>query len=411
VGATVLELLLRLLYLHQAKRQFGLRHRSSLGIDWEYLGQNARVVAATLRHSPSFPWLVLGTVGACGAAVFLWRASRTRVPRDPLLLEGAVLLLATWGLAAAHVPLLTLLGHVRFNEYANRYFAPLYLFGSLSGALAVALGVGLLPGLARARRPVFAVLGATALVGSAWALPPPVQNPAYLELQATARRLAQRKPGAPLLGSYWSTYVMRPFQEEGALLPIPHEHEYRRTVWWERELKQHPEVLVEHSGFPASGPAEAPEPWLFQYGTLLHLAEPRWETGAGRTFSLYRNALAEGLPHTVQPALTQWNLCQPGASLTLGFSPRPRARVMVALKGATPPVPITAEPLTAGGAASGAPVPLRAVDRLHLGIVEGGGAMLQGVRLTVQPGRTGKPTDWICGADTSFVFDAAEPPP
>lgn len=412
VGATVLEVLLRILYLRYAKLQFGLRHRSSLRIDWEFLGENADVVATRLWHSPSFPWLVLGTVGACAAAVFLWRTSRTRAPREAFLLEGAVLLLGTWGLAAAHLPLLTLLSHVRDNEYANRYFAPLYLFGAFSGALTVALGLGLLPGLARARRPLFAVLGALALGTGAWALPPPAQTAPYLELQATARRLASRKPGVPLLGGYWSTYVMPSLQEEGALLPVPHEHEYRRTVWWEREMKHHPEVLVEHSSFPASGTAEAPEPWIFQYGTLLHLAEPRWETGAGRTFSLYRNVLASGLPHTVQPALNQWNLCQPGSSVTLEFAPRARARVMVAIRGANPAVGLTAEPLTAGGgSAPAAPVPLRAVDRLYQGSLEGGEALLRGVRLTVQQGRTGKPTDWICGVEASFVFDGTAPLP
>ncbi|MDC0712246.1 hypothetical protein POL68_27510 [Stigmatella sp. ncwal1] len=407
-SAAVLEGLIRIAYLRYAKSQFGLRHRTHLTIDWDFLGQNARVVASTLWSSPSFPWLVLGTVGACGAALFLWRSSRTRAPREVLLLEGAVLVLATWSLAAVHAPLLTVLEHVRGNEYANRYFAPMYLFGSFSGALTVALGVGMLPGLARVRRRALALLGATALAGSAWALPAPAQSPAFLALQDTARRLEQRKPGTPLLGSYWSTYVMRSLQGEGALIPLPHEHEYRRTVWWERGLKTHAEVLVEHLGFPASGTAEAPEPWIFQYGTLLRLEQPRWETGAGRTFSLYRNALAEGQPHTVAPAIAQWNLCMPGTSVTLEFPPRSRALVMVALKGATPPVEITAEPLAAEGSkAPAAPFPLRAVDRLHHGVLDGGGAMLRGVRLTVLPGRTGKPTDWICGAEASFVFDAA----
>ncbi|WP_163988984.1 hypothetical protein [Pyxidicoccus caerfyrddinensis] len=407
VAAVVVENLIRFGYRDFARHRFGLPYRTQVSIDWEYLGQNARVMADNLSGLPFLPWLVVGTVGACVSTAFLWRTLRTRAIPDALRLEGAVLVLATWLLAAAHVVLLTVIDHVRNNDYSTRYYALLFLFGTFSGALTVALGMGMVPGLSRWRRHVYTALGATALAGSAWALPAPVPNPGFLELEAVARRLEQRKPGVPLLGSYWNTYVIRSLQGEGALLPSPHEHEYRRTVWWDRELKNHPEVLVEHIEFPASGTAEKPEPWIFQYGTLLRLVQPRWETGAGRTFSLYRNALTEGQPHTQGPALAEWNLCMPGASVTLGFTPRARALVLVAVNGATPPVTLTAEPLVVeGSGATPAPIPLRTVDRLYSGVVDGGGAMLRGVRLTVTDERTGKPTDWLCHAEASFVFEA-----
>ncbi len=405
VAAVVVEYLIRFGYLDFARYRFGLNNRTVLHIDWEYLGQNARNMADNLWSSPFLPWFIAGTVGACLSAGFLWRTLRTRASRDAVLLEGAVLVLATWLLAVAHVVLLTAINHVRLNDYATRYFAPLYLFGAFSGALTVALGVAVLPGLSRWRPRVLVVLGALALAGGAWALPPPVLNPHFFELETTAHRLEQHKPGVPLLGGYWTTYLMRSLQGEGALIPVPHEYEYRRTVWWDRELKKHPEVVVEHLDFPASGTAEAPAPWLFQYGTLLRLVQPRWEQGAGRTFSLYRNALTEGEPHSLEPKLADWNLCMPGASLTLSLTPRPRALVLVPIHGGIPPVTITAEPLAVeGSGAAPAPFPLSAVDRLHRGVLDGGGAMLRGVRLTVSPGRTGNPGDWICRAEATFVF-------
>jgi hypothetical protein len=408
VGAGfALEAILRSRYHRFSKTHFGQRYSTNLGVDWPYLGQNARSVMETLWSSASFPWFAVGTVGALVAAVFLWRTWRSGTPRDEPLLEGAVLLLSTWGLAAAHVPLLILLNHVRLNDYSGRYFLPVFLFGSFSGALAVALGMGLLPGLARFRSRLLPALGALALAVGAWSLPAPAVNPEFTELQATATRLAQLKPGAPLLGGYWETYVLSSLQPEGTLIPVPHEDSYQRTVWWARELKNHPEVLVEHTDFPAAGPAEAPEPWIFQHQTLLRLEHPRWQHGAGRTFSLYRNVNAASLPHTAEPAASAWNLCGPGSSLTLTFSPRERALVMVGLWRSRPEVTLTAQPLVEGSGPPPAPVQLRANDRLHRILLEAHGAPLRGVRLTASPPRTGKPSDPPCVVNAAYLMDPA----
>ncbi len=406
VGAAfALEAILRGRYHHFSKRHFGHRYRTNLGIDWPNLGQNAGAVLETLWKSPLLPWLAVGTVGALAAAVFLWRTWRTGSHREEPLLEGAVLLLSTWGLAAAHVPLLILLDHVRLNDYDGRYFLPVFLFGSFSGALALALGLGLLPGLARFRSRLLPALGALALAMGAWSLPSPEVNPGFTELQATATRLARLKPGAPLLGGYWDTYVLSSLQPEGALLPVPHEDAYKRTMWWAYELRNHSEVLVEHSDFPAAGLAEAPEPWIFQYQTLLRLEHPRWQQGAGRTFSLYRNVNAASQPHTSEPPVSAWSLCEPGSSLTLSFSPRERALVMVGLWGSNPPVSFTAQPLVEGPGPLPPPRPMHANDRLHRALLEARGAPLTGVRITPSPGRTGKPTDPPCVVKAAYLMD------
>ncbi|HEX8702431.1 MAG TPA: hypothetical protein VF815_26595, partial [Myxococcaceae bacterium] len=412
-AAFALEAILRSRYHRFSKVHFGNRYSTNLGVDWAYLGQNARAVLETVWSSSTFPWLALGTVGAIVAAVFLWRTWRTGAHREQPLLEGAVLLLSTWGLAAAHLPLLILLNHVRLNDYSGRYFLPVFLFGSFSGALAVALGAGLLPGLSRFRSRLLPALGALGIAAGAWALPAPDVNPEFTELQATATRLAQLKPGTPLLGGYWETYVLASLQSEGHLLPVPHEDSYQRTVWWAREMKNRPEVIVEHSDFPAAGLAEAPEPWIFQYQTLLLLEQPRWERGAGRTFSLYRNVNAASQPHTTEPAVSAWNLCQPGSSLTVTFSsPQERAQVMVGLWRSHPPVVLTAQPLVEGSAAPPPAFTLHANDRLHRGLLEAapGGAPLRGVRITASPVRTGKPTDAVCVVMASYVMDPAVGP-
>ena len=409
-AAFALEAILRSRYHRFSKVHFGQRYSTNLGVDWPYLGQNARAVMETLWTSHTLPFFALGTVGAIAAAVFLWRTWRARAPREEPLLEGAVLLLSTWGLAVAHVPLLILINHVRLNDYSGRYFLPVFLFGSFSGALAVALGIGLLPGLERWRSRLLPASGVLGIAVGAWALPPPQVHPEFPELQATATRLAQLKPGAPLLGGYWETYVFASLQPEGTLLPVPHEDSYQRTRWWADELKNHSEIIVEHSDFLAAGLAETPEPWMFQYQTLLHLEHPRWLRGAGRTFSLYRNANAASQPHTTEPAVSKWNICEPGSSLLVKFSaPQERALVMLGLWRSGPPVVFTAQPLVEGSAAPPPAVTLQSNNRLHRALLEAapGGAPLSGVRLTASQPRTGKPTDAVCVVIASYVIDPA----
>jgi hypothetical protein len=403
--AVLLETLARSGYHRYAKLHYGYRYRTNVGIDFPFLGENARAVLGRLWEYDALPLLVVGTVGALVATVFLLRLLRARAPGEPLLVEGAVLLLGTWVLAAAHVPLLTLVNHVRLNGYEPRYFVPLFLFGAFAGALTLALAATRVPGLARVRPRVLAAMGVLALAGGAWALPAPQLSPEYAELKRTAERLAQRMPGAPVLGGYWHTYVWPGLQPQGALLPIPREGDYQRTVWFARALKRQPRALVEHSDFPEAGSPEAPAPWLFQYDTLLRLEQPRWDTGAGRTFSVYRNVLPQALPITPEPALAAWKPCAPDASLTLTFAPRAQAQLFVALGGTDFPVALTAQPLVEGPGPAPAPVPLQAHGRLHHATLAGGGAPLRGVRLGATPSQAGTGKEGVCRGEALLVLD------
>jgi hypothetical protein len=410
-AAYVVETIIRGRYHSFSKRHYGLRYRTNLGIDFAHLGDNARAILGQVWNAQALPLLLAGTVGALAAAVLAWRRLRNPAasePREPVLLEGALLVLGAWVLGAAHLPLLIVLNHVRVNEYHSRYFTPLFLFGAFAGALSLALAVSLVPALARLRPRVLAGVGAASLAGAAWALPAPQPNPSMEELRRTAERLAQRRPGVYLLGGYWDTYLWPSLQREGALVPVPHEADYQRTVWWSRGLSKQSQVLVGHTHFPGSGTAEAPAPWLFQHSTLLQLEQPRWDAGAGRTFSLYRNALPVGQPHTTEPGLSEWKACDYGASLTLSFSPRAEALVFAVLSGTKAPVTLTAEPLVVEGSGP-APAPrvLLANERLHWGLLEGGGALLRGVRLTAAPGGASPGKEDTCRGEATFVLNPA----
>lgn len=412
IGAAYLvETLIRGRYSSYSKRHYGIRYRTNLGIDWAYLGENTRAIFGQVWNSQTLPLLVAGTVGAIAAAVLAWRLLRGRAPREPLLLEGAMLVLGTWVLGAAHLPLLIVLNHVRHNAYHERYFTPLFLFGAFAGALSLALAASRVPALARLRPRVLAGVGAVSLAGAAWAMPAPQPSPYVSELRDTAERLARRMPGVPVVGGYWDTYVWPPLQpRESAIIPIPREGDYQRTVWWARGLSKQPRALVEHSHYPASGTAEAPAPWLFQHDTLLQLEQPRWDAGAGRTFSLYRNALSDTESHGTEPTLSEWKPCAYGSSLTLSFSPRPEALVFAVLSATQAPVTLTAEPLFVEGPGEGtgpapAPMKLTATERLHWGKLDGGGALLRGVRLTPSLGASGGGKEETCRGAATFVLN------
>lgn len=379
----VAERMLRAAYYLYAHARFGEYFRTSLGIDRGHLADNAGRVAKTLATSASMPLLVVATAGACAAVVVLWRARGGREPGWRV--EGAALVLACWALAAAQLPVLFLMRHVRVNQFSVRYFSLVFVFGTLAGLLTLAGLAASLPGLARRWRGVLALAGAAGLVAGVLRVPPaPAARP---DVPARlAARLAARAPGAPLLGGYWSTYVLAALQRPGTMLePVPCEGRLVRTPWWAGELHRHRWVVVVANTYecPDAGSREAPAPWVYQHGALLRLARARWEQGAGLAFSLYENATARAVPHAEAPAAGTWRYCDAGAALRLGFAARAGAQVMVALAVRAPGATLLAAPLFANGRA-GPPVPMRATGRLHRAELRADGAPLVGARITAR---------------------------
>ncbi|HEX6373212.1 MAG TPA: hypothetical protein VF006_30085 [Longimicrobium sp.] len=385
------------LYAHA---RFGHYFRTGLVLDRGHLADNARRVAKTLATSASMPLLVVATAGACAAVVVLWRARGGRVPAWRV--EGAALVLACWAIAAAQLPVFVLVRHVRVNQFSGRYFSLVFVFGTLAGLLTLAGLAASIPRLARRWRTVLAAAGVAGL--AVGVLRVPAASAARPDAPARlAARLEARAPGAPLLGGYWSTYVLAALQHPETMLePVPCEGRYVRTPWWAEELPRHRWVVVGHTyECPDAGPRDAPAPWVYQHGALLRLARARWEGGAGLTLSLYENATARAVAHAAEPAAAAWRYCDPGAALRLRFLARAGAQVMVARAVRSPGATLWATPVFADGRVGG-PVRMRATGRLHRAELRADGAPLVGARITARLSAP-VPDPQTCRAANSFV--------
>lgn len=404
IAGMLAERVLRIAFYRHTEARFGKEFRTGLVWDRGHLADNARRVMATLADSASMPMLVMATAGACAALVVLWRAMRGGGREPAWRVEGAALVLACWTLAAVQVPVFFLVRHVRINRFHERYFSLVYVFGTLAGLIALVCLAASLPWLARRWRAVRAVAG-TAGVAAALLLVPAPAPPRANAPARLAARLEARAPGAPLLGGYWSTYVVAALQRPGTMLhPVPCEGRMDRTPWWSEEVDRRRWIVAVHSyECVDAGTGESPAPWMYQHGALLRLARPRWEQGAGFTLSLYENASARALPHVAEPSAAAWRYCNPRANLRLRFAARGEAEVMVARAIRSPAATLSAAPVYADGRV-GAAVRMTATGRLHRAKLRADGAPLVGARITAHRSRP-PPDPQKCRAAATFVVD------
>lgn len=382
-AAVAAELVLRAAYYSPLFRQ--PFYATSMAVDRGHLGENALKVLGVLAASDSFPLLTVGTAGAAAAAVVLWRARGGRTPGgERWRLDGAALLFTFWALAAAQVPMLIAVRHVRLGLFDARYFTLVYVFGALAGLLTVAWAAASVAAVAHRWRELLALAGAAGVAAAVLHVPAAKHRP---DVPArVAAQLEALAPGAPLLGGFWTTYAFAARQRPQTMLtPVPCEGRTVYAPWWLSSLRRQPRAVVvqtdECEGFGTPG---SPAEWLHQYGTLLRLSRPRVLAGAGVSFSLYENVTARALPRTAVPADTTWRYCDPGAALRLGFPPRARAQVFAARAVRSPAAVLFAAPVLADGT-TGTPVTMAAAGRLYRAEVRGERARVVGVRITARP--------------------------
>jgi hypothetical protein len=377
------ELVLRLAYYSPRFRQ--PYYATSFALDRGHLGSNALKVLDKLAASSSFPVLLVGTAGAGVAAILLCRArDRRTAAREPWRLDGAALILSFWAMAAAQVPALAVVSHVRLGMFAPRYFTLVYIFGALAGLLTLAGVAASIAARWHRWREALALAGAAGLIVGAL-LVPSTKRPAD-GVTRVAARLETLAPGAPLLGGFWSTYAFAARQRPATMLiPVPCEGRSVYAPWWVESLRRQPRaVVVQTNECQGFGTADSPSPWVYEHGTLLRLQRPHVATGAGLSFSLYENVTARALPRTAFPADTTWRYCLPGASLRLGFSPRGRALVLIARVYRSPRASLFAAPVLADGTVAAA-VPMVATGRLYRAELHAERAPLVGARITARP--------------------------
>jgi len=319
---------LRQAYNRFVQRHFQMDVHTLLRGDKGHLAEHAGMLWLRLRTPP-----VLGSLlflAACVAVLLVLRrrglrgeAKGRRWTALECTVVGALLC------ALLPLPVLLLVSHWRMNDYAERYLAPTYVF-LLYGGL-VALGVWL-PSLAPARTRGAALAAMTLALCSLVYLVRPQEgaNPEYARMRTLAQALAVRAPGEVLLDGYWGTYVLAALAPPGQLLPLPRAGELNRLPAQEESLALARRVVVGHRFLLP--PEDGSEPrWLFQYGVLLELDEPRFLSDAVDRFSTYRPRAVQSLPLSSEPPLPGLYLQGAGAEVTLRTS-APRADTAVAVE-------------------------------------------------------------------------------
>jgi hypothetical protein len=330
--AIAAEAMLRGAYHRYGRATYQRAFRTGLTLDWGHLKSNAKMVWLGLERPT-----VLAALFVLTACISLWvlEAKRARFRWSPLrcTVVGAFLL------ALLPLPVLVCVRHVRLNFFAARYFAPTYVFLLFGSLLAVAsfwperrsgwTGRGAL---------LFATVGLSLL--ALVVIPRAGTNPSYARLQRTARALAERAPGAPLLDGYWGTYVFAGLAPPGGLVPLPRTGDLNRTPANAAALATTPLVVVGHQDL-LSGPEGSEPPRLFQYGTPLQLVEPRFFSDGVDAFSSYRPLQVEDVAFRAEPSLENLELEAAGVEVTVRAGEPPGASVLAVeltcLKLAQPP--------------------------------------------------------------------------
>jgi hypothetical protein len=156
---------------------------------------------------------------------------------------------------------------------------------------------------------------------------------------------------------------------------VPVAGDWLRTPFLLPRLREASEVLVAYYHGGPAGSAEAPHPWLLQYGAVLALAEPRWAAHPPFHFARYVSARERTRPVRLSPdAFEPW---REGAQLTVHFSQPLREGLLLVSTG-TPPGGIEVQ---APGAAQARLEGLPGLWLLHL---RAGAEPLQQVTLRVR---------------------------
>jgi len=290
VAAALAELLMRRNYYRYNLKHFGADYRTQVALDVGYLTQN---LERQLQNFVKYPWWPLCLLALlfvlAGGFALLYAGKKKHLPaqfREVFVDDLLILMIGSLGIAVINFVLIVLADHVRLNLYDDRFMTPTYLFGSISGLLAVFLILKLATNQSIFRtyiRPGFIVAGLLLLLLE---FPPKTHSLLYETDKETAASLERMAPRAVLMGGYWQTYVFSGLQSENALTPVPLEGRTLRTPWTPEALRVNDQVIVEYRSSNL-GSAESPPPRLSQYGTSWRLAEPRWYQDQRNAFALY----------------------------------------------------------------------------------------------------------------------------
>jgi hypothetical protein len=284
--AVLLEQVIRLTQQKYASWRHWRIFFTEVRIDRGHILENLGACVQQVRGGSAWP-VALGAllVAVCWVGVTVWKTHISERVRNDLLFAGACVTMGTLNI----LPLI-FMSWGRVNDYSGRYLIPTWIFWAVAD---VALGASALESLPDRLflpgRMVCTLLSGFALAACAF-LMPPGEHSAQAEARArVAGELPERMPDGILFGCYWGTYSLIDGGHPHAMTPVVHHAATHRTPWTPARLKNATEVVVAHEQCPPVGPAEAPTPFVFDRGVLLHLKTRDWFRDGPFGFSLYEN--------------------------------------------------------------------------------------------------------------------------
>jgi hypothetical protein len=294
-AATVSHMLMKANYHRHGLKHWRNEFKAPTWIDVGYFGENVRGTWRNLMEFDFLPLLFVSGVFLLVITIVLVYAALTknRLVRERLmhiaLGDEATMTLGLAGIALINLVLMTMLSHVRLGGYNNRYLLPTFFLGSIAGLMTIYFVLRLVAQRLKLTRYVIPIAVAGAFLFVVVRFPHFELSPLYKRDKATALILAQKAPGAVIMGGYWETYIYAALQQPtNTMTPLPLEGLHVRIPWTPPLLVNAREAVIEyrHNEVMNRGPLPAE---LVQYGNVLKLKDPQFYKNEEYSFALYIN--------------------------------------------------------------------------------------------------------------------------
>jgi len=292
LAAALTEILMRTAYHRHALQNYGKEYKTAIALDLGNLSQDFYRQVVNLEITSWWPLILLPPIALITLgciSIYFYRKKRNQSLdrlKELVVDDCFFLILGSFGIALINFVLLVFISHVRENYYDNRYNTLTYLFGFMSGILALFSGFRMIVRSARISNYAVAAVLIAGVAILAFEFPPKRYSPDYVIYKKTAATLAQKCPQCVLMGGYWETYVFSGLQPINTMIPLPLEGQYLRIPWNREKLREAKQVIVEYR-HSQLGSAESPPQSLVQYGNSLWLVDPGWYQNEKYGFALY----------------------------------------------------------------------------------------------------------------------------
>ena len=294
-AATISHMLMKANYHRHGIKHWGGDYKAPTWLDTGYLWQDVQGTWRNLMDFDFGPLLVvcgvflLGVIFVLAYTVVTKKHLMRRSVIHFALQEDVTMIIGLAGVASINLVLMSVLSHVRLSDYSSRYLVPTFFLGAIAGLMSLYVMLRLLAHRLRLSRYLIPIAIVGAFLFLIVRFPRFELNDKYRVYKETAVALAQKAPGAVVMGGYWETYIFASFQQPtNTMTPLPLEGLQVRIPWTPPMLRNAREVVIEYRQNEILNRGALPVE-LTQYGNVLKLKDPQFYQNGKYSFALYIN--------------------------------------------------------------------------------------------------------------------------